>query len=253
MLLQRAGMAAALFCVFSPSRIEALQSPARLRALPPLRAMLLQPQHPRASLLAMADEGSFNLNTPAIPAAEPHDYFNLLATSAMAALVVMSRANPRWNRPLALLMCVYLVLDAVWLVVQPDISGGSAGGGALTLLGHHVLALLIALHAATWGPHTPFTSHMAVVEMNTLILMLERTVTFGGALVTATLHKLFVASWVATRLIWFPFLAVRLSLMGGYPSLARRLVCASCVFLLSVLQFVWTWNFLMPEKQIALL
>ena len=137
--------------------------------------------------------------------------------------------------------------------MPPEGIGGRAGGGALTIIGHHTAALLVALHAASWPIHTPFTCHMAVVELNTLVLMLERTVTIGGTLVTSTLHAVFMASWVVTRLIWFPFLAVRLSLMGGYPSLARRLVCIVSLLALTLLQFVWTWNSCVPpEKQVAL-
>ena len=79
-------------------------------------------------------------------------------------------------------------------------------------------------------------------------------VTIGGALVTGLLHKLFVASWVVTRLVWFPFLALRLSFMGGYPTVARRLVCVVSLLALTLLQMVWTWNFCVPpEKRVALL
>merc|ERR1712127_631434 len=103
-------------------------------------------------------------------------------------------------------MCAYLVLDSSWLALQPEIAGGTAGGGAVTLLVHHLAAGIIALHAATWSLHTPYVCWMSVVEINTLILMLERRLP-GGAMVTALMHKLFVGSWVITRLLWFPILA----------------------------------------------
>jgi len=187
-----------------------------------------------------------------VPPAEAHDNFNIVATSAVATLTAMSHMAQTWNRPLALTMCAYLVLDSIWLTLQPEVAGGTAGGGAITLLGHHLAALIIAVHAATWSLHTPYTCWMSVVEVNTFILMLERRLP-GGALVTALMHKLFVGSWVVTRLVWFPMLALRLGAMADYPSLGRRLLCSGCLALLTGLQLVWTWNFCVPpEKQIGL-
>lgn len=229
--------------------VHALRSLPACRGAPMAR---LQPPRLRSTAAyanALAAGGGGNEMTME----KAHDYFNIVATSAVATLTTMCHfVTPLWNTPLVRVMCAYLVIDSVWLILRPEIAGGTEGGGALTLLGHHAAALLISLHAATWPLHLHYTAHMAVVEMNTLILMLERTVP-GGPLVTGTLHKLFVASWVLTRLMWFPFLALRLSIMGGYPSVGRQLVCAGCLLLLTTLQFVWTWNFLVPERQVPLL
>jgi hypothetical protein len=50
-----------------------------------------------------------------------------------------------------------------------------------------------------------------------------------------------------------PFLAVYLSFIDGYPSLARRVICSAMLSGLTVLQVVWTWNFCVPpEKQFPL-
>ena len=256
-------MTVPLFCVLSLS----WRASPPMRAQPTIRARpLLRFGEPpqacesseQAGSFSLTDSseqaGSFSLTTLATPAAL-HDYFNLAVTTTVVVLVMLAHTvHPRWNRPLAIVMCAYLVLDSAWLAIQPEIfGGGSAGGGALTIMGHHLAALVVALHAATWPIHTPFVCHMAVVELNTLVLTAKRTVTIGGTLVTSTLHAIFVASWVVTRLIWFPFLCVKLSLIGGYPSLARRLVCTVSLLALTVLQFVWTWNFCVPpEKQVAL-
>ena len=98
-------------------------------------------------------------------------------------------------------------------------------GGAGTLLAHHLAAIYISWHAATWAPHTKYTSYMAVVEFNTLLLMLKKcapgkllrlglglglrlglalTLTLTGKLLRAVLDKLFLASWLSLRLVWLP-------------------------------------------------
>jgi len=184
--------------------------------------------------------------------AKAHDLFNIVGTSALTALTVASHVvHSSWNLPLAIVLSIYLVLDSIWLALQPEVAGGTEGGGAVTLLGHHVAALAIALHAATWALHTQYTCWMTVVEINTLVLMIERQLADG--VLKAVANKIFIASWVATRLLWFPILSVRFSIMAGYPSLARRLVCAACLAFLTVLQGLWTWNFLVPaERQITL-
>ena len=75
-------------------------------------------------------------------------------------------------------------------------------GGAGTLLAHHLAAIYISWHAATWAPHTKYTSYMAVVEFNTLLLMLKKCA--PGKLLRAVLDKLFLASWLSLRLVWLP-------------------------------------------------
>ena len=73
--------------------------------------------------------GSFSLTTLATPAAL-HDYFNLAVTTTVVVLVMLAHTvHPRWNRPLAIVMCAYLVLDSAWLAIQPEIFGGGSAGG----------------------------------------------------------------------------------------------------------------------------
>lgn len=170
----------------------------------------------------------------------------------MTALTVAAHVRTAWNLPLAILMVCYLVMDSIWIALHPNVIGGVDGGGGNTLLVHHAAALLIAVHAATCVLHTPYTCWMSVVEANTLLLMLKKNWT-GGPLVQTLLDWLFVASWVVTRLIWFPIIAVYFSIMHGYPSLIRRLVCSCMLAGLTVLQVLWTWNFCVPPaRQIPL-
>lgn len=183
---------------------------------------------------------------------EKHDQFNLVATSTLTAMTCVAYNSEPWNWPLALIMCLYLVVDSIWLVLRPEIAGGQEGGGANTLLSHHGFALLVAMHALTWAPHTHYTCWMTVVEVNTLILMLERRLPVGAPS-APLVHKTFVGSWVVTRLLWFPFLAAKLSMMDSYPSAAVHLTCAGSLLALTALQLVWTWNFCVPpERQIPL-
>ena len=66
---------------------------------------------------------------------------------------------------------------------------------------------------------------MTVVEMNTLILMLKDRQ--QAMVINKVLNMLFLITWVATRLIWFPLMSVYVASMPGYPNLAG----VSCVLL----------------------
>ena len=180
---------------------------------------------------------------PSISPAMVHDRFNLMATTALTGLTCAAHIGESCNTPLAAVMCTYLVADSVWLIVQPEIAGSggdgasstSSSGGAVTLLSHHVFALVVSLHALTWAPHTHYTCDMTVIEINTLILMLERLLP-EGAPTARIVHQLFVGSWVLLRLLWFPYLAATLALLGDYPSEAMHVACAASLFALTVHQ-----------------
>ena len=100
--------------------------------------------------------------------------------------------------------------------------------------------MVVAAHAVTWAPHTRFTSWMGVVEVSTLLLMLKRYA--PSAQTRAALDLAFKVTWVASRVVWFPILAVFLSLQQEWPSLGRRIVCSGCVMGLAALQWFWTVN-----------
>lgn len=247
----------------------AARSPALLRAgqprgvLPPhhLRSASASHAHLRSSPAAMllVDEVEDIVDDPSLSMSpvKIHDLFNLAATTALTGLTCSSLiSSSSWNEPLATLMVLYLAVDSIWLVTQPEIAGSggegtsstSSSGGALTLLSHHVFALVVSVHALTWAPHTHYTCQMTVVEINTLVLMLERQLPDGAPL-APFVNKLFVASWVILRLLWFPYLAAQLALLADYPSEAVHLCCATALFALTVHQLLWTWNFCVPEKR----
>lgn len=207
---------------------------------------LVRPSY-EASLMAAHSDAA----QPYWNAERVHDVYNLMFTTAMAVLTISAFSDRAYNQPLAVLMCVYLCLDSIWLLLDPDgISGGTDGGGPRALLGHHALAFGVALHAATCKAHTRYTSWMTVVEMNTLILMLKKIVS-RPVVINKVLNMLFLITWVATRLIWFPLMSFYVASMPGYPNLARRVMCAVAVFGLAALQIIWTYNFFVPpERQI---
>ena len=218
------------------------------------------PHHRRSSpsryAMILAD-GCSTMDDGCSPSPEMvHDRFNLMSTTALTSLTCAAHfQDPLWNTPLTAVMCLYLAIDSIWLVAQPEIAGSggegdsstSSSGGALTLLSHHLFALIVSLHALTWAPHTHYTCQMTVVEVNTLILMLERQLPDGAAIAPAV-HLLFTSSWVLLRVLWFPYLAAKLALLGDYPSEAVHLACAASLLALVVHQLIWTWNFCVPEK-----
>jgi len=210
---------------------------------------------PRQLPVSMAlDVGEAPLSMSPVKA---HDLFNLAATTALTGLTCASHfSDPSWNEPLAALMCGYLAADSIWLVAQPEIAGSggegasstTSSGGALTLLSHHAFALVVAAHALTWVAHTHHTCEMTVVEVNTLILMLERQLPEGSP-IASFVHMLFVGSWVVLRLLWFPYLAAQLAFLSDYPSDGIHLACAASLLALTVHQLLWTWNFCVPEEK----
>ena len=56
----------------------------------------------------------------------------------------------------------------------------------------------------------------------------------------APIDLLFKITWVASRVIWFPILAVILSMQTNWPSARRRIICSACCYCLAILQWVWT-------------
>merc|ERR1740124_1332045 len=200
----------------------------------------------RLALLVAAAGLADGLQVPLLR--HPHA---LAASTVMSALTIAARFNGAWNLRLAYVMGGYLLVDSIFIGLLPEIvaaDGDGASGGVATLLAHHFAAIGVSWHAATWAPHTKYTSYMAVVEINTLFLMLKSHV--PGAQVKAVLDKIFLATWLSLRLLWLPPLLIWLSLPGQvYPSLLRHVFCAGCATWLVSLQFLWTWNFLVDKKK----
>ena len=174
-----------------------------------------------------------------LPAARLHDYFNIGSISGLVALTLASHVHRPLNFPLAIAVFTYTALDTVWVALQPH-----AVEEPSSILGHHLMALVVSAHAVTWAPHTHYTSWMSIVEINTLILMLKRHVPTSFR---PFMDLAFKVTWVATRVIWFPILAVYLSLLSTWPTALRRYVCTAGLYGLALLQWAWTLRGEKPE------
>ena len=97
------------------------------------------------------------------PAAVVHDYFNLGCISGLVALTAAAWLHAPYNLPLAWCITVYTSIDTLWVMWKPE-----AVEEPRSLIAHHLMAVAIAFHAATWAPHTHFTSWMSVIEVSTL-------------------------------------------------------------------------------------
>jgi len=100
-----------------------------------------------------------------------------------------------------------------------------------------MLVILLLLHPLTHPPHLKYVAQMTVVEANTFFLILRRHLHRGTRIVEGA----FALTWIAIRVFWFPFLAVKLACCAtNWGSGARRIVVTSSVFALAALQLQWT-------------
>ena len=173
------------------------------------------------------------LKMQTVHAKQYHDMFNIASISGLFALTAGALSLTRaLNLPLAICICVYIAVDTVWLALRPDIFDSPR-----QIWLHHILAMTVAVHAATWAPHTRFTSWMGVVELSTLLLVVKR---YAPARCVKALDVAFKITWVASRVVWFPILAVYLTLQRDFPSVTRRVFCSGCCIGLAALQWFWT-------------
>lgn len=204
--------------------------------------------------------------TCAATAMKAHDIFNIGCMAGMVMLTFATPFFPALNVPLAFTILAYAAIDMLWLCVQPHIFDSPRMVGA-----HHLAVMVVAFHAATHTPHNKFTSWsacaeveakptqslacdvflpltrlpfvpvltVAIVEFNTLILTIKKRVPTATT-AWAVLDLAFKVTWVVTRMLWFPILAVHLSLQPDFPSVGRRVLCSSCAYGLALLQWIWT-------------
>ncbi|CAM9376260.1 unnamed protein product [Ectocarpus sp. 12 AP-2014] len=120
----------------------------------------------------------------------------VLAGMALMAAWAMWKGD-RWTQyALTLFAAGYMVLDACWILCNP-----SGVKSPRTVLGHHVATLSVLVDPLLQPQHAFYTACALLVEFNTFLLILRRRVSWGGILEVP-----FALSWVALRLIWYPFL-----------------------------------------------
>ncbi|EKX33237.1 hypothetical protein GUITHDRAFT_43147, partial [Guillardia theta CCMP2712] len=131
-------------------------------------------------------------------ASDLHDNVNLIALfllggGAIAALALQDR---NMHDLLTVSGFVYILLDSVWIFSQPKIvkSPGMVGS-------HHIATLLVLLDPLLQPKHRVYTSACLLVEINTLLLLLRRRVSYS-----AIVEVPFILTWVLLRNIWYPLL-----------------------------------------------
>ncbi|CAB1115304.1 unnamed protein product [Ectocarpus sp. CCAP 1310/34] len=131
-------------------------------------------------------------------AARIHDDMNLAVLAGMALMAAWAMwKGDRWTQyALTLFAAGYMVLDACWILCNP-----SGVKSPRTVLGHHVATLSVLVDPLLQPQHAFYTACALLVEFNTFLLILRRRVSWGGLLEVP-----FALSWVALRLIWYPFL-----------------------------------------------
>ena len=164
-----------------------------------------------------------------------HDLANLAVLPLLCALVLASFASPLAHVPLTVFLISYLALDALWIVVQPDVV--KARG---VLLAHHAVSMVLCAHPLLHPPHLRYVAWMAVVEFNTFFLILRRHVR------QQWVEALFALSWIGIRVCWFPYLPfhwfwlIREPWPRGLHGVAARYTVTLSAAALAALQLAWT-------------
>ena len=85
---------------------------------------------------------------------------------------------------------------------------------------------------------------MTVVEVNTFFLIAKRHI----KRFTALLNAAFLVTWIAIRVLWFPFVAAHVWLLptSSWPDALRRYFVCITTSALALLQLIWTRNALRP-------
>jgi hypothetical protein len=171
-----------------------------------------------------------------------HDYFNLGMLPVLCGLTSAGLLHHAWNFPLAVVMTAYIILDGLWIAVQPSIVASPKA-----LIGHHLITLLLLTHPLTYAPHVQLTSCMTIVEFNTFFLVLRRHAPPSKLLTLA-----FQLTWLVTRVLWFPIFAVWATFFapgwqGGVVGWTRRIYVCGCICFLALLQLQWTRDALVKK------
>ncbi|CAN0054274.1 unnamed protein product [Laminaria digitata] len=145
-------------------------------------------------------------------AARIHDDMNLLVLAVMALVAAWSMWKEDRGTQYALTQfaAAYMVVDGCWIMLNP-----SGVKSPKTVLGHHVATLSVLLDPLLQPQHAFYTACALLVEFNTFLLILRRRVVWGRYLEVP-----FALSWVALRLIWYPFLGFYMAMCAFPETLA---------------------------------
>eukprot|EP00802_Teleaulax_amphioxeia_P008063 Tamp_08071.p1 GENE.Tamp_08071~~Tamp_08071.p1 ORF type:complete len:390 (-),score=36.60 Tamp_08071:1041-2210(-) len=134
------------------------------------------------------------------PLSDLHDDINLVALFLLGFGAVAALALGRPQHVIHSLLTytgfIYILLDSLWIFWQPRIVKSPGMVGA-----HHVATLLVLLDPLLQPNHRVYTSACLLVEINTLLLLLRRKLSYAYVV-----EAPFIATWVLLRNIWYPML-----------------------------------------------
>eukprot|EP00439_Symbiodinium_sp_Y106_P078417 s1097_g17.t1 len=132
-----------------------------------------------------------------------HDWVNV---AALTAIFVLSAAALEFGEESSLhtiviaVTAAYLVSDALWIALQPDMVKTP-----VSVILHHLVTLIVIVEPMFYESHRVNASRALLVEINTVLLTLRRLL---GRPPWCELG--FYLTWALIRLIWFPALGTAL-------------------------------------------
>lgn len=171
---------------------------------------------------------------------ERHDLFNIVSLLPVTTMNLLSFGHPQLRRPLLYAFGVYTAADSAWVIADPKSVKDPSG-----ILVHHALSLGLLTVPILCPEFTMYAALTLTAEFNTWVLITKRHVTWRPLRVV--LEGLFYTSWVAVRLVLYPWLWSRYMVvcMGHlrnntvfHPTMISPLVMGA----LCIMQFKWSWE-----------
>lgn len=132
-----------------------------------------------------------------------HDWVNVAALTAIFALSAAALESGEESSLHTIVIAVtaaYLVSDALWIALQPDMVKTP-----VSVILHHLVTLIVIVEPMFYESHRVNASRALLVEINTVLLTLRRLL---GRPAWCELG--FYLTWAVIRLIWFPALGTAL-------------------------------------------
>jgi len=132
-----------------------------------------------------------------------HDWANIGVLTGIFALCVVALAlgeDSQLHSVVIALTVAYLISDALWILLQPDMVKTPK-----SIIAHHIVTVVVIADTLEFASHRVNASRALIVEANTVLLTLRRLL---GRPLWCELG--FYSTWVLIRLVWFPILGVSL-------------------------------------------
>jgi len=138
---------------------------------------------------------------PTDAAKRNHDVMNLctlpfLAVASTFGSAGMPLVPHLW---LSWIFMAYIVFDFAWICLQPQCVPKKN-----LVLVHHVITMLLLSHPIRFPENGVFTCYDGMVEINTVILTLKRTVRFESKLMKAIMKAAHWSTFIALRMVAYP-------------------------------------------------